>query len=84
MGRVYAGVLGSLAMIVVVSRGALDAGGVEGTLKMAIVWMIAFAIVGSVLGHIAQATVDESVRFKIERELAAHAAVGSAESPTTT
>jgi hypothetical protein len=32
--------------------------------------MIVFAVVGSVLGHIAQLTVDESVRLKIERELA--------------
>jgi hypothetical protein len=79
MGRIYAGVLGTMAMSVVLVRGAKDAGGVEGTLMMAIVSMIAFAIAGAMLGHIAQATVDESVRFKIERELAAAAVAGGGE-----
>ena len=83
MGRVYAGVLGTLAMAVVLSRGVADAGGAEGTLTMAIVWMVVFAIVGSVLGHIAQATIDESVRFKIERELATQTAAGAQEPKTT-
>jgi hypothetical protein len=82
MGRVYAGVLGTLAMAVVLCRGLKDAGGAEGTLTMATLSMVAFAIVGSVLGHIAQATVDESVRFKIERELAAQAAAGGREPET--
>jgi hypothetical protein len=83
MGRVYAGVLGTLAMAVVLSRGAMDSGGVEGTLTMAMVWMVVFAIVGSVLGQIAQATVDESVRFKIERELAMQTAARHEEPKTT-
>jgi outer membrane lipoprotein SlyB len=35
--------------------------------------MVVFAVVGAVLGHIAQSTVDESVRRKIEQELAVRA-----------
>ena len=74
MGRHYAGILGSMAMAVVLCRGAIDSGGVEGTLTMATLALVAFAVVGSVLGHIAQTTVDESVRQKIELELASRAA----------
>jgi hypothetical protein len=84
MGRVYAGVLGTLAMAVVICRSALDGGGAEGTLTMAIVAMIVFAIVGSVLGQIAQATIDESVRYKLERELAANTATGGQGQNSTT
>jgi hypothetical protein len=78
MGRLYAGIMGFLAMAVVLCRGVKDSAGVEGSLTMATLSMIAFAVVGSVLGHIAQTTVDESVRLKIERELAVAA---SSEAP---
>jgi hypothetical protein len=70
MGRVYAGILGPLAMAVVICRGWLDSGGVEGTLTQAIVFLFVFALIGAVLGHIAQVTVDESVRVKLESQLA--------------
>jgi hypothetical protein len=70
MGRLYAVTLGSLAMAVVLCRGVMNSAGVEGNLTQAMLSMIVFAVVGSVLGHIAQTTVDESVRLKIERELA--------------
>ena len=48
-----------------------------GHTDQAIVALAAFAVVGSVLGTIAQSTVDESVRQKIELELAARAAATS-------
>jgi hypothetical protein len=60
-------------MTVVICRGLANSAGVEGTCMLAIVSMVAFAAMGAVLGHIAQLTVDESVRLKIERELAATA-----------
>ena len=69
MGRVYAGILGSLAMVVVICRGWLGSGGVEGTLTLATVYLAMFAVVGAVLGHIAQATIDESVRARLEQQL---------------
>ena len=69
MGRVYAGILGSLAMVVVICRGWLGSGGVEGTLTLATVYLAVFAVVGAVLGHIAQATIDESVRARLEQQL---------------
>ena len=70
MGRTYAGVLGLLAMTVVICRGVMSSSGVEGTCTLAVLSMFGFACVGSVLGHIAQTTVDESVRAKIEQGLA--------------
>lgn len=72
MGRLYAGVLGPLAMAVVICRGWLDSSGVEGTLALATLQLVLFAIVGAILGHIAQSTIDESVRMKIEEQLAKH------------
>jgi len=71
MGRIYAGVLGPLAMAVVICRGLKDSAGLEGTLTLAVVALAIYALVGAVVGQIAQATVDESVRLKIEQQLAA-------------
>ena len=61
MGRVYAGILGPLAMAVVICRGWLGSGGVEGTLTLANVSR-PVSRRRRVLGHLAQSTVDESVR----------------------
>jgi hypothetical protein len=70
MGRVYAGVLGPLAMAVVLCRGWLGSGGVEGTLGLATLYLAIFSVVGALIGQIAQATVDESVRAKLQQQLA--------------
>jgi hypothetical protein len=70
MGRIYAGILGPLAMVVIICRGIKDSAGIEGTLILAIVALAVYAAIGSVVGQIAQATVDESVRLKIEQQLA--------------
>jgi hypothetical protein len=70
MGRVYAGVLGPLAMAVVICRGWLASGGVESTLSLATTSLVLFSIVGALIGQIAQSTVDESVRSKLESQLA--------------
>jgi hypothetical protein len=69
MGRAYAGILGSLAMAVVICRGWLVSGGVEGTLTQAVTYLALFSIVGAILGHLAQSTVDESVRAKLQAQL---------------
>jgi hypothetical protein len=78
MGRIYAGILGPLAMMMIIFRGIKDSAGIEGTLTMAILALAAYAILGAVLGRIAQATIDESVRWKIEQQLATVAAQGPA------
>ena len=83
MGRIYAGILGPLAMAVIICRGIKDSAGVEGTLTMAIVALSVYAIIGSVVGQIAQATVDESVRQKIELQLNERSAAESATTAAT-
>ena len=74
MGRIYAGILGPLAMTVVIGRGLVGSGGVIGTLTAATISLAAFAVLGAILGHLAQNTIDESVRTRLEQQLAHHAA----------
>lgn len=69
MGRAYAGVLGSLAWAVTFARGALLGGGIEGTAQTAFIAMLVLAGVGFLVGQIAEATVDESVRQRLQRQL---------------
>jgi len=69
MGRVYAGILGPLAMAVVICRGWLGSGDALNTLSLATVYLAIFSVVGALIGQIAQATVDESVRAKLEEQL---------------
>lgn len=83
MGRTYAGILGPLAMVVIICRGIKDSAGLEGTLTVAIVALAIYAIVGSIVGQIAEATVDESVRLKIERQLEAQNAARRADGNAT-
>jgi hypothetical protein len=56
-------------MAVVICRGWLGSGGVEGTLTQATLFLIVFAMAGAVLGHLAQTTIDESVRSKLEAQI---------------
>jgi hypothetical protein len=77
MGRIYAGILGPLAMAVVICRGWLGSGGIEGTLTLATTYLVLFAALGAILGHLAQSTVDDSVRAKLEQELAHGAREGT-------
>jgi hypothetical protein len=60
-------------MVVAILRGWLGSGGVDGTLTQATVYLILFAAFGAILGHLAQTTIDESVRSKLEAELAQQA-----------
>ena len=75
MARVYAGIMGSLAMTVVICRGLLAGGGVQGTLTVAIVNLVVFSTIGAVIGWIAQTTVDEAVRQRLEEQLAENVTV---------
>ena len=70
MGRVYAGILGPLAMAVVICRGWFGSGDALNTLSLATVYLAIFSVVGALIGQIAQATVDESVRAKLQQQLA--------------
>lgn len=83
MGRTYAGILGPLAMVVIICRGLKDSAGLEGTLTVAIVALAIYAVVGSIVGQIAEATVDESVRLKLARQLEAQNAAARANGTAT-
>ena len=69
MGRVYAGVLGPLAMAVVICRGCFGSGDVLSTLGQATLYLAIFSVLGALIGQIAQATIDESVRAKLQEQL---------------
>ena len=78
MGRSYAGILGPLAMATVLLRGVKDGSAADETLWLAIVALMGFGLVGALSGWLAQLTVDESVRTKMEEELAAAASDAAA------
>lgn len=69
MGRAYAGVLGYLATTLVLARGILTGAGLESTLLTALGAMALFAAIGLVVGMIAQTTVDQAMRERLEAEL---------------
>ncbi len=74
MARAYAGVLGSLGMAVTMARGAILGAGIEGTAMTAVVAMLALAVVGLVVGGVAEATVDRSVFDQLEKKVEEHTA----------
>ena len=71
MARTFSAVMGLLGMLVVLLRGLKDESGFDDTILAGICWMALLGAVGMIVGFIAAQTVDESVRTKIEAELAA-------------
>ncbi len=69
MARTYAGVLGASAFVTVLLRGLLLGGGIDATLGRAVVGLAVFAVVGLIAGQIAEMTVTESVKARINQEL---------------
>ncbi len=69
-------------MVVVLLRGLKDGAGIDGTVMAAVCWMVVLGSVGWLVGIIAAQTVDESVRTKIEVELASISA-GESTAETT-
>ncbi len=83
MARSYSAVMALIGMVVVMLRGMKDGSGFDGTIATALCWMVLLGSIGMVVGFIAAQTVDESVRTKIEAELAAMASANSADESTT-
>ncbi len=69
MARTYAGILALVGLIVVLLRAMKDGAGVDGTILQAIAVMALLAVVGLVVGAIAQMTVEESMRTRLQAEL---------------
>lgn len=74
MAHTYGGILGLVAFATVVARGVLWGGGTVGTMLTGCLAMFALAGVGWVVGMVAEATVEESVRTQLRAEVAAYEA----------
>ena len=70
MARIYAGILGPLAMLTSLARGFIHARETEAILLGAWYSLLVFAAVGCVIGWTAGRIVEESVGATIEAELA--------------
>jgi hypothetical protein len=70
VGRIYAGVLGPLALLTVLGRGLLHGGGADGTLVAGWFALVAFAGIGYVVGKVAGSAVEASIRERLAAELA--------------
>ena len=71
MGPSYAGILGTLAYVIVILRGVLQGYAVEGTIKLSILLLFVFAAIGYVIGKIAETTLEDAIRVQLQRELEA-------------
>jgi hypothetical protein len=69
VARTFAGILAHVGMLVVLFRALKDGAGFDGTILQAVATMALLAVVGLVIGSIAEATIDESVRASMQAEL---------------
>lgn len=69
MARQYAGILGLLALVVSLLRGILAGSASEATLWTAWLGLLAFTVLGAVIGWLAERIVRESVSGQILSEL---------------
>ncbi|HOM16866.1 MAG TPA: hypothetical protein PK777_01555 [Thermoguttaceae bacterium] len=74
MGRIFAGMFGSVAFLVVILRNLFSGGAVEASLESACLALAAFSAFGGWLGATAEWTIEQSVRKNVE---AAFSAVSS-------
>jgi heme/copper-type cytochrome/quinol oxidase subunit 4 len=68
MGRSFAGILGAVAFVVVLSRGLMHGAAVDQTLVTAAVQMFLFAVFGYWVGKVADRTVLDSLCDTIARQ----------------
>ncbi len=68
MGRVYAGILGPLAMATVLLRSLRHGGGAETSLVTALASLAVFAAIGYMAGALAGWIVEQSVRSQLALE----------------
>ena len=69
MARQYAAILGLLALVVSLLRGLIAGGGGEATLWTAWLGLLAFSVIGAVIGWLAERIVRDSVSSQILSEL---------------
>lgn len=66
MGRIFAGMFGSVAFLVVILRNLLSGGAVETSLESACLALAAFSVFGGWLGATAEWAIEHSVRKNVE------------------
>lgn len=71
MARRYAAIMALVGMSVVLVRGLVRGAGLEESITASLVWMAIFATIGTLVGGVAQQTIEESVQSLMEQELAA-------------
>ncbi|MDZ4658904.1 MAG: hypothetical protein SH868_15115 [Bythopirellula sp.] len=81
MARTYAGILALVGMLFVLFRAIKDGAGFDGTMIQALAAMGLLAAVGLIVGTIAEATIDESVRQRMQAEIDAQ--LGAEQTSTT-
>jgi hypothetical protein len=83
MGRAYAGILGPLALALIVLRGLKEQAGVETTLAAALGGLVLFAGLGYLVGWLAEHLVEEAVRTQFTAAMEAWRAssTGDAQAP---
>jgi hypothetical protein len=69
LARTYAGILAHVGMLIVLFRALKDGAGFDGTILQAVAAMALLAAVGMIVGSIAEATIDESVRKRMQAEI---------------
>ncbi|MCG8450792.1 MAG: hypothetical protein MI725_14575 [Pirellulales bacterium] len=69
MARTYAVVMALLGMVVVLLRGVKEGAEFDGTIVASLAWMALLGAIGMIVGALAETTLVESVRTKIEAEL---------------
>jgi len=74
VAKTYAGILGSLAMVVALVRGVMSAGGVEETIVQSLMALLGFGLLGLVIGGVASWIVEDAVYTQVQQEVAAHEA----------
>ena len=75
VARSYAGILGLLALVVSLVHGLLAGGGTDAILWTAWYQFLAFAVLGAVIGWIADRVVQDSVQGRIAAEVESHKTV---------
>jgi hypothetical protein len=69
MGRMYAGILGALAFLLVLGRGLIHGADLETTARVACTGLVVMALVGAVVGRLAAWFIEQSICWQIQGEL---------------
>ena len=71
MARKYAGIMALIGMTTIMLRALKSGSELASAVPTALGWLCAFGAVGWLVGMIAESTIAESVRARLEEELAA-------------